>query len=535
MPKHHSNSEGPQKEPIYVSRKILADVGRGIYRSPANALKELVSNAFDACATSVKIATNGPYFDVFTCEDDGRGMSLEEFKNHFRRIGSSTKRRRGIDCQECAEVRVVRPIIGKIGIGLLAVSQICNRFIVVSKQKGQDFYFRATVDLAQFDKDESYLSGEKDIKLGDYELQCPIEVPAEEIERSYTIIIMESLKDGFRRTLQAQSEKQIVRVTEYASESPTFTDFLRQVSGKPDVRTLSPYDCMLWELGVLCPVEYVKSSDVVFPDQSISADMRRLKDYRFSVSVDGVRIAKSLCIFRDPELAPDKGDCKVYALPEFDEDVEGERLKFHGYLYSQRRRITPTELQGVLIRIKDVGVGGYDRHLLRYPREEGPIFGMISGEVFVEQGLENALNIDRNSFNETHPHFQRLRSEVHRFVKDNVVQDIRARSKRRRQTEQDKDVRQQLGTASGRLKEKWGIRLAAEVVDASNIQPFRFDPMEGKLVFYTGHRSWAKAQKARSYQMQAVMAFSAAQLAIDAGMPQSRVHELFGDALFGKG
>ena len=34
--------------PIRVSKKILADVSSGIYRTPANALKEIVSNAFDA-------------------------------------------------------------------------------------------------------------------------------------------------------------------------------------------------------------------------------------------------------------------------------------------------------------------------------------------------------------------------------------------------------------------------------------------------------------------------------------------------------
>ena len=60
----------PRTISINVNKKILADVGRGIYRSPANAMKELVSNAFDACATWVKITTNAPYFDIFTCEDN---------------------------------------------------------------------------------------------------------------------------------------------------------------------------------------------------------------------------------------------------------------------------------------------------------------------------------------------------------------------------------------------------------------------------------------------------------------------------------
>ena len=66
--------------PISVSKKILADVSSGIYRTPANALKEVASNAFDAGAHRVHISTNAPYFDVFTCEDDGAGISARLLK-----------------------------------------------------------------------------------------------------------------------------------------------------------------------------------------------------------------------------------------------------------------------------------------------------------------------------------------------------------------------------------------------------------------------------------------------------------------------
>ncbi|MDI6891332.1 MAG: ATP-binding protein [Thermodesulfovibrionales bacterium] len=109
------------KEKIYVSKKILADIGRGIYRTPANALKELVSNAFDACATWVKITTNAPYFDVFTCEDNGEGLASGELRQILQRIGSSVKRT-GKGKGEFIDCKVAkRPVIGKIGIGLLAV------------------------------------------------------------------------------------------------------------------------------------------------------------------------------------------------------------------------------------------------------------------------------------------------------------------------------------------------------------------------------------------------------------------------------
>lgn len=44
--------------PVRVSKKILADVISGIYMTPAEALKEVVSNAFDAGAHRVYISTN---------------------------------------------------------------------------------------------------------------------------------------------------------------------------------------------------------------------------------------------------------------------------------------------------------------------------------------------------------------------------------------------------------------------------------------------------------------------------------------------
>jgi HSP90 family molecular chaperone len=45
---------------IKVGEKALAHLSRGLYRSPASALRELVSNAWDANAKIVRIDTNYP-------------------------------------------------------------------------------------------------------------------------------------------------------------------------------------------------------------------------------------------------------------------------------------------------------------------------------------------------------------------------------------------------------------------------------------------------------------------------------------------
>jgi DNA mismatch repair ATPase MutL len=65
---------------IVVSSKILGHISAGVYRSPAGAIKELVSNAFDANATRVAITTNWPSFDIITCRDNGSGMTPEQFR-----------------------------------------------------------------------------------------------------------------------------------------------------------------------------------------------------------------------------------------------------------------------------------------------------------------------------------------------------------------------------------------------------------------------------------------------------------------------
>lgn len=494
------------KEKIYVSRKILADIGRGIYRTPANAIKELVSNSFDACATWIKITTNAPYFNIFTCEDNGEGMDPEEFKKILNRIGSSVKRAKG--AKYIPYKKSKRPIIGKIGIGLLAVSQICDKFNIISKKKEQKEAFEATIDLLQFEKGEEYLSGEPGIALGEYEIK-KISVPDEEISISYTKIIIESLKEGFHKVLKEEFKRQIIRPKSTIYKEKDFAVFVEKLSEFKDFKSVSAYDYMVWELGFLCPLEYIQNEKLIFPsDKFIGEDIKRLENYNFKLYVDGLDIHKPIFFLKRNGIKKENEDFKIYLLPEFNEIVAGELLKFHGYIYSQRVKIKPTELQGILIRIKDVAIGNYDKSILKYPREEGPIFSMVSGEIFIEEGLENALNIDRNSFNETHPHYQKLQSELHRFFIEKVVNDIRERSKQRRRREKEELTSKELTVLSENIKNKWDIKLLFDVKEQVKNQLYLFDKKENKLTFFTKTRGWAKTEKERVLQMKAIIFFT---------------------------
>ena len=491
---------------INVSRKILANVSSGIYRTPANALKEIVSNAFDAGAHRVYISTNAPYFDVFTCEDDGQGMSAQEFKEIMKRIGSSGKRSRG-----CVNPKTGRPIIGKIGIGLLSVAQICNKFSVISKQKGTKKYFHAIVDLKQFDdveKEQSYKTGKGGIALGKYEIEEDLtdEVGA---ERHYTKIIMEDLKEGFQKKLLQEETKRTFRITEEASKSDLFVNFIESIKAK-SFNEVAQYDQLIWELSLLCPVEYVDNGPL--PDNSVlKKEIAKLQEYDFKIIVDGYEIRKPILFPTSEDLTKENADYKVYPRIEVSEKMGNVTLSYTGYVFHQRKRIQPAELQGILIRIKGVAVGAYDRSFLHYPKAEGPMPNQLSGEIFVEEGLEEALNIDRNSFNETHSHYLKIQQHLWYYLggDNGVFKDIRKRSKERQERVRAKQSKKELEKMLRVIKDILNVDIEVGRLKTDSEKPYAYDRRGKKLTFYS-HAFWAKNQKERLVQEKIILAVAAA-------------------------
>src|SRR5215212_5311184 len=103
---------------IVVHEKALAHLSRGLYRSPASALRELVSNAWDANASEVRIGTNYPLFYQLSVVDNGDGFTRKDFEQIMGGgIGNSAKR------SETEKIKNDRPIIGRLGIGMLGIAQ----------------------------------------------------------------------------------------------------------------------------------------------------------------------------------------------------------------------------------------------------------------------------------------------------------------------------------------------------------------------------------------------------------------------------
>ena len=439
---------------INAAARIIGDISTGIYRSPANALKELVSNSFDAGATEVLINTDYPGFSTLSCFDNGPGISAEELKTILSFIGGSDKRLRG------ERGPFGRPVIGKIGIGILAMSQISKRFVIISSQKGTAHRIEAELNIEDFESQDAARTNLGEGRIG----RCEIHEIPEDPDDHYTIVTTPAGSAMVRQVLGSRESPRDRFVThDFSAE--TFLDFVGRLNNERRRTVLSEYDMFLWELASLCPVPYFDDGPVRDWDDWDHVK-KRLLDYNFKVVVDGYELRKPILLPTSNDLRQRGEDYEVYPLCHDAQEEMG--LRFEGYMFHQRKQISPPELQGVLLRIRNVGITGYEKDFLDYPRSLGPMASAMTGEIYVEDGLEEALNIDRNSFNETHQQFVRVQEVLFRRLglpkETGITTHIRERSRLRQEHVQQDKAMEDLQLLTRRLSrfldEGWRFELS---------------------------------------------------------------------------
>lgn len=404
---------------IKVHEKVLGHLSRGLYRSPASALRELVSNAWDADARCVRMSTNFPTFFQVSVEDDGRGFTKKEFETLMEGgIGNSLKR----PGEEFTPRG--RPVIGRLGIGLLGIAQICGSFTIASNP-GNGAGFKARVRLydllkEKLDSDSIVVKNGgsiKEVDIGEYEF---IEDYNPKKRPTGTVVIADAVHPTFTRVFQES-----LKFERYRDPARDWKKALATLSRFHSLQELGDYWRLLWELAACCPIPYV-SKDAL-PEGLVADEHKTLAGYDFRLVVDGIQLFKPVRLRRNPY-----GYTTRKIEPQT-QQVYGNELSFRGYIAVQEgAQLRPDELRGILIRIKNVAIGYYDASMLDYRFNEGPRSRWVTGEIFVDRGLEDALNIDRDSFNRFHPEYRTLQSHVHELlhkqVFPKVYQQIEVRS-----------------------------------------------------------------------------------------------------------
>lgn len=511
----------PVEEALATDEKIIARITDGIYRQPASAIRELISNAYDADATEVVVDTDFPRFEKITIRDNGIGMDEKSLANLIKHIGGSAKRDSygseiGVTNSQDSSLSIGgRTIIGKIGIGLFSVAQLTQQFQIITKKKGNNYRLVADVLLKTYSEDE--LDNSEDILTsGKVKIN---RIRADDVEKSGTDITLFNLRksaldmlrssDIWAKVDDAETERErdnykpsyhIGRYDQRVSgdfyqthemslpwdehEDPKarFKKVYQSLLDEIEAKTANPtlentfdnYFQMLWTLSLCCPLNYIQKhpfdltsrDDPLFfkienkkgvqaleiEDLDASYKEQNIVSYPiedpvggFCVFIDGMELYRPIA-FNDQKRSQNVLKTPLMFYGEFsadfggyDKSITGGGLSFEAYFY-WNSKILPLNHNGMLIRINNASGTLFDSSFMSYPVAEKTTLGQITAEVYVKNGLDSALNIDRESFNYSHPHYQMLMKWVHNALRQVTAKQKKLRSEANKQKNIEKNL-----------------------------------------------------------------------------------------------
>jgi hypothetical protein len=296
-----------------------------------------------------------------------------------------------------------RPKIGKIGIGFIAANEICEEMEILTTVKGSDELLRVTVDFRQMRKPQSERrENDGEVVKGDYHGTTEIA----EIDDHYTYVFLKEIKGIAREMFSGVQFSWGVDgdgISLYGLKESSIAPILT----KPTLKSWSQldfYSQTMLEVGLNIPVRYAPSWAPAQYRHQLSTFVKQVENLDFDVIYDGTSLRK-------PTVLP--SDNQETLLSTF--AIDGKCIRAQGYLYARHGTFHPNEQNGVLIRIRNAAVGGYDSTFLEYPRSLSQLIQRwVTGEIWASDELEEALNIDRATLRVTHEAYAELQREFHK-------------------------------------------------------------------------------------------------------------------------
>jgi hypothetical protein len=216
--------------------------------------------------------------------------------------------------------------------------------------------------------------------------------------------------------------------------------------------TFDNYLNMMWTLALSSPVKYVdqhpfditgKDDVRVFvlsnkdrepareltlrPKQTVrqAAKLAAVeKGPPFAVFIDGVELLRPIRFRKLPTKSKSKLTTPLLFVAKCSPDLKGvpkdatggQALSFEGYFF-WAPKVVPKENNGVILRIGNATGALFDDTFMHYEVSEQTRLRQITAELFVAEGLDAALNIDRESFNYSHPHYQFISRWIYRALR----------------------------------------------------------------------------------------------------------------------
>ncbi len=441
---------------LQVSVQIIKHISSGLYRSPASALKELLSNSYDADATTTEVEFHffydeegKPSLHKISVKDNGSGMDLRDLTYAFTHIGGSRK-----EVEEHKTPILKRDVIGRLGIGMLSVASACRSFVVKTKKKNEEREYRAEVSLSFFEDLVELKETMDKFSIGNVKISSTEKTGVE----SYTEVEISDFRPPFLinildNVLNSYFYYKNIRGTTTEDLEKYFINFIEIMGEEGKLGKLPVFDQVITQLSLMAPVEYLSDGPIrpVVKDKDnrereipgardpvILSIKKDIQESNFSVyckvikeAENGVLKENRFKLFK-PIRYPLEYDLNKKSIDDLDPYVfvfdptgfkfkneagEETEAKIRGYAYHQYARILPHEFRGLLLRVYGVAIGENFRDELRLYSEDPVVLHQLEVEVYLDRGFQSIVNLDRESLFEGARSYVFLRSYLDNLFK----------------------------------------------------------------------------------------------------------------------
>lgn len=326
---------------LKVDKKIVSLLSKSTYqKSFSSAIRELISNAYDADSLSVNIEYDSG-FSFIEIIDDGNGMTKKEFEKYLTIAGTKQ--------EEQYTRKYKRKRIGKFGVGFLSIFPFCETLEITTTAENSIDILSAKIPTKNyFDESGKGLSSE-----------TIDEIPI-------AGVITSNPKEKLKHYTKIRLVKPTHLVKQY---------FKKPVTRKHDsILTWSPIDRFIWELQEDLPINLNETS-------------KYFKKYQYDEPI-GINVIVNGDVLH-------RNDYLDYSLDEKTLNFGNISCK---YIFTTNyKSIKPLEARGIKIRVNNVGIGPRTDFQLKRDRGFSRLH-WISGEVFFSEQIKEHLNIGRDGF-----------------------------------------------------------------------------------------------------------------------------------------
>lgn len=442
-----------------MSPTVLRELS-GVYQPFVKAIKEILSNSYDADATQVNLVFS-PDYSSLKIKDNGIGMNPIEFIHQYIRIGKSYLKKGEYT------PKFNRPRIGGKGIGFLAPARYCSNLVIKTKkgEKSINYFTISENNENEVDVRQLFLQGHNEEKILDYISITKItdqnskEIEIEK-EQDFVIYFKNPVSEfnvwyefdsrsmelfaniDFNLLFSLDSNKSLedidnfcefsIREVPIQEKNSSYTsielqdikDFTKAElfkvgkKGAKNIESTSGINQFMWNLSRIIPVEAKIHSNIPSTIRDLLINeidsVTNSKSFRVFCSYDGQIDVPLLRYIIEPGRKFDSiNDADLFEKIEIDND----NYLVKGFILGQNTTIFPGEARGILLRVKGVAVGeptyfGLDQILTGSAKVA---LSQISGEINFIKGIDaiKDINPGREGFYKE--------SKLYNFIKEILI------------------------------------------------------------------------------------------------------------------